>query len=162
MRHLENIQFRALCACLGLRKTTPTNIIFAEAGEGPLRLRFEFLTSKYILKIFTLDSHPLIDKLFALFWYSRKSRRTNPSEKFLLFKAFSSLLHLKPYISKFDYSAVYSVDYCALMSLLSVIITPSAEVERIKNASIPQVIFFEIYKKLISSCTSFYTDASKK
>ncbi|EFN68485.1 hypothetical protein EAG_06052, partial [Camponotus floridanus] len=58
MRNLENIQLRALCACLGLRKITPTNIVLAEAGEGPLRFRFEFLTSKYILKIFALDSHP--------------------------------------------------------------------------------------------------------
>lgn len=161
MRHLENIQLRAFRACLGLRKTIPTNIVLAEAGEGPLRFRFELLTSKYILKIFALDSHPLIDKLFALLWYSRKSRRTNPSEKFLLFKAFSSLLRIKPYISKFDYPAVYSTDYNALISLPSITIIPSVEAERIKNAPIPQIIFLEIYKKLISSCTCFYTDASK-
>lgn len=161
MRHLENIQLRALHACLGLRKTTPTNIVLAETGEGPLRFRFELLTSKYILKIFALDSHPLIDKLFALLWYSRKSRRINPSEKFLLFKAFSSLLRIKIYISKFDYPAVYSIDYYALISLPSVIITPPVEAERIKNAPIPQIIFLEIYKELISSRTCFYTDASE-
>ncbi|EFN68825.1 Putative 115 kDa protein in type-1 retrotransposable element R1DM, partial [Camponotus floridanus] len=56
MRHLESIQLQALRTCLGLRKTT-TNVVL-EAGEGPLRFRFELLTSKYILKIFALDSHP--------------------------------------------------------------------------------------------------------
>jgi len=57
MKHLENIQFRALRACLGFRRTTPTNVILAEAGEGPLRFRFELLSSKYILKVFPLDTH---------------------------------------------------------------------------------------------------------
>jgi len=74
---------------------------------------------------------------------------------------FSSLLRIKPYISKFDYPAVYSIDYNALTSLLSIIITSSVETEKIKNAPIPQIAFFEIYNQLISSCTSFYTDASK-
>lgn len=162
MRHYENIQFRALRACLDLRKTTPTNIILAEAGKGPLRFRFEFLTSKYILKIFALDSHPLIDKLFAFLWYSRKSRRSNPSEKFLFFKAFSSLLRIKSYISKFDYPAVYSTDYKAVISLSSIIITPPDEVETIKNAPISQITFLDFfYKKLTSSSICFYTDASK-
>jgi len=34
-------------------------------------------------------------------------------------------------------------------------------VEKIKNSPIPQTAFFEIYNELISSCTSFYTDAFK-
>jgi len=161
MKHLESIQFRALRACLGFRRTTPTNVILAEAGEGPLRFRFELLSSKYILKVFSLDTHPLIDKLFGLLWYSRKSRKTNPSEKFLLFKSFCFLLHIKRYISKFDYPAVYSIGHNALTSFFSIIITTPAEAEKIKNSPIPQTALFEIYNELISSCTSFYTDASK-
>lgn len=158
MRHLESIQLRA---CLGLRRSTPTNVVLAEAGEGPLRFRFELLTSKYVLKTFALDSHPLIDKLSALLWYSRKSRKTDPSSKFLLFKSFTNLLRIKSQVKKFDFPAVYSIDYNALIHLPPVVFTSSTEVERIKNAPVPQVIFFEIYKNLISSHTCFYTDASK-
>lgn len=66
MYHLEKIQFRAIRLCLSLKRTTPTNVLLAEAGEGPLKFRLSFLSSKYILKIFSLDSHPLIDKLFSL------------------------------------------------------------------------------------------------
>ncbi|KAL6421056.1 hypothetical protein ACFW04_013580 [Cataglyphis niger] len=82
------------------RRTTSTNIILAEtgAGEDTLRSRFVLLTSKYILKIFALDSHPLIDKLFAFLWYSRRTSKINPSEKFFLFRSFSIFLRYKSYI----------------------------------------------------------------
>ncbi|XP_025266733.1 uncharacterized protein LOC105255877 [Camponotus floridanus] len=161
LRHLESIQLRSLRACLGLRKTTPTNVVLAEAGEGPLRFRFEYLTSRYILKIFALDSHPLIDKLFGLLWYSRKTRKTNPSEKFLLFKTFNKFLPMKTHIKKFDFPALYSTNYDALTFFPPVIITSPIESENIKNASVPQLIFMDIYNAFIHFHTCFYTDASK-
>ncbi|KAL6421053.1 hypothetical protein ACFW04_013577 [Cataglyphis niger] len=40
MDTLKKIQYRAICLCLGLRRTTPTNVLLAEAGEGLLRFRF--------------------------------------------------------------------------------------------------------------------------
>ncbi|KMQ85763.1 pol-like protein, partial [Lasius niger] len=98
--------FKAIRLCLGLRKTTPTNIILAEAGEGPLISRFYFLTAKYILKIFSLDTYPAVDKLYGLLWYSRNSPVKDPSEKFLLFKAFRNLRKHKTLIAKFDFPAV--------------------------------------------------------
>lgn len=55
MSSLDKIQYKAIRLCLGIRRTTPTNIILAEAGKGPLVSRFYFLTAKYILKIFSLD-----------------------------------------------------------------------------------------------------------
>ncbi|KMQ81796.1 pol-like protein [Lasius niger] len=48
MSSLDKIQFKAIRLCLGLRKTTPTNIMLAEAREPPLCMRFKYLTSKYI------------------------------------------------------------------------------------------------------------------
>ncbi|KAL6421606.1 hypothetical protein ACFW04_014224 [Cataglyphis niger] len=108
---LEKIQYRAIRLCLGLRRITSTNVLLAEAGEGPLRFRFYLFSSKYILKIFSLDSHPFLDKLFSL---------------------------------------LYS-------SFLPSIIFTSWDVERIKKAPIPQIIFFDIYNHLIFSCFSIYS-----
>ncbi|KAL6420692.1 hypothetical protein ACFW04_013975 [Cataglyphis niger] len=103
MNTLEKIQFRAIRLCLGLRRTIPTNVLLTEAGESPLQFRFNLLLSKYILKIFSLDSYLLINKLFSFLWYSRKTHKINPFEKFLLFRFFCDLLQKKSYIAKFDY-----------------------------------------------------------
>ncbi|KMQ89246.1 pol-like protein [Lasius niger] len=131
MSQLNKIQYQAIRLCLGLRRTTPTNIILAEAAEPPLRIRFEYLTSKYTLKIFSLDTHPVIDKLYALLWYSRNSRKKDPS------------------------------DHEALISFPDVIITTDKEAEEIKNSFLPQIMFMNIYSTLLNSHTVFYTDASK-
>lgn len=147
---MNKIQFKAIRLCLGLRKTTPTNIILAEAGEGPLISRFYFLTAKYILKIFSLDTHPAVDKLYGLLWYSRNSPVKDPSEKFLLFKAFHNLRKHKTLIAKFDFPAVYSIEYNALISSPSIIYTTSGETKDIKNAPIPQIVFFSVYNRLLS------------
>ncbi|XP_029667672.1 uncharacterized protein LOC115238206 [Formica exsecta] len=154
-----NVCNAPLTANFGLRRTTPTNVLLAEAGA--LKHRFNLLSSKYNLKIFSLDSHPLIDKLYALLWYSRRTRKVNPTEKFLLFRSFCNLLPKKPYIAKFDYPAVYSIDYEALISFPTIIITTPFDVEKIKNAPIPQLVFFDIYNQLISTSRSFFTDGSK-
>lgn len=146
MSSLDKIQFRAIRLCLGLRKTTPTNIILAEAGESPLCMRFKYLTSKYILKIFSLDSHPAIDKLYGLFWYSRNSPTRDPHKKFLLYKSFCNLRKFKGSIAYFDSPAAFIIDYHALILTPSIIFTSAKDVEDIKNSPIPQLIFeFEFF-----------------
>lgn len=63
----DKIQFRTIGLCLGLKKNTSTNIILVEAGEDPLSMKCGYLTSKYVLKIFFLDTHPAVNKLYDLF-----------------------------------------------------------------------------------------------
>ncbi|XP_070152080.1 uncharacterized protein [Polyergus mexicanus] len=84
LHQLEKIQFRALRLCTGLRRTTPINVLLAESGESSLKYRFFYLTSRYILKIFSLHDHPTIEKLHQLQWCTRNSRKKNPADYFLL------------------------------------------------------------------------------
>lgn len=161
MSQLNKIQYQAIRLCLGLRRITPTNIILAEAAEPPLRIRFEYLTFKYTLKIFSLYTHLVIDKLYALLWYSRNSRKKDPSAKFQLFNSFRNLSKYKRWIARLDYPAIYSIDHEALISFPDVIITTGKEVEEIKNSPLPQIMFMNIYSTLLNSHTVFHTDASK-
>lgn len=108
---LEKIQFKALRLCLGLRISTSTNVLLAESGESPLKLRFTYLTSRYIFKIFSLDDYPTLDKLFHLHWCDHNSRKKDPSNYFFLYKCFCVLLKHKTLIAKFTYPSVYSIDY---------------------------------------------------
>lgn len=61
MKKLNTIQFKAIRYCLGLRNSILTNVVVAEAGEDPLICKFDYLTSKYLLKPFSLDSHIGLD-----------------------------------------------------------------------------------------------------
>lgn len=146
---LKKIQFMALRLCLGLRRTTSTNVLLAESGESSLKLRFTYLTSRYIFKIFSLDDHPTLNKLYYLHWCVHNSRKKDPSNYFLLYRYFRALVKYKKLIVNFTYLSVYSIDYWAYISFLSVRITSSLDVENIKNSPIPQYIFFHIYNDLL-------------
>lgn len=54
-------------------------------------------------------------------------------KKFLLFRAFCNPRKYKNRIAKFDYPAIYIIDYNALISFPSIKIIPSKEAEDIKK-----------------------------
>jgi len=59
-------QYRIIKAALGLRQSTPINILLCEAREPPLNLRFIYLTSKFILKNLARKSNLVIRSLYML------------------------------------------------------------------------------------------------
>lgn len=63
---LDRIQFKAIRIALGYRKSTPTNIILAEANEPPLTLRFKNLCRNYLTRVFANTEHKLIPILERL------------------------------------------------------------------------------------------------
>lgn len=66
MEAVEKIQRRTLRLCIGLRKSTPTNVVLAEVGIGLVRHKFMFLISKLFLRSFAFTDSVLIDKLYDL------------------------------------------------------------------------------------------------
>lgn len=145
MSKLNSIQYKALRICLGLRRTTPTNVILAEASEGPLTERFKLLTARYIFKIFSLYSHAALDKLSELYWYStRKKRKKDPDQSFLLFYTFRQMFKYKRYIADFDYPSPYSVSFESLMYTPDIFFTSSKQVNEIKNSAFPTLTFLNI------------------
>lgn len=161
MKKLDLIQFRAIRLYLGLRNSTPTNVILAEAGEGPLETRFFFLTSRFLLKTFSQHTHPVLDKLYFLRYHARISSKINPSFTFLLFKVFENLSRYKSRIAPFVSFTDYINDFEVFIFEPSVIYTPPHESEIIKNSPIPQIVFQNLYSSFFTH-TSFFTDASKK
>jgi len=59
-------QYRIIRAALGLRQSTPINVLLCEAREPPLNLRFIYLTSKFILKNLARKSNLVIRSLYML------------------------------------------------------------------------------------------------
>ncbi|XP_076398139.1 uncharacterized protein LOC105664064 [Megachile rotundata] len=60
---LEGIQMEALRLAMGYRKSTPTNVILAETKILNFKDRTIYLGSKYILKLLTNSSNPMVNIL---------------------------------------------------------------------------------------------------
>ncbi|EFN64451.1 hypothetical protein EAG_11587, partial [Camponotus floridanus] len=55
---LEKIQRKAIKICLGLRSSTPSNVVLAESGIPPLKLRCNLLSERYILRSLASTNNP--------------------------------------------------------------------------------------------------------
>ena len=59
---LEQLQFDAIRAALGLRKSTPTNILIAESKLMLIKDRAEMLGTKYLLKVYSSKNGPVYEQ----------------------------------------------------------------------------------------------------
>lgn len=58
---------RALRFCIGLRRFTPCNVVYAEFCISPAHFKADLLANKLILKSFAIKPHPLIDRPQSLY-----------------------------------------------------------------------------------------------
>lgn len=63
---LEKIQRYTFKLCIGFRASTPSIVVLAESHINPLKSRFLFLSSKFIIRSFAFKSDLLIDLLYEL------------------------------------------------------------------------------------------------
>jgi len=158
---LEKIQRRSLKYCLGLRQSTPSNVVLAESGVPSLKHIFEFLAFKIIIKSFAFEDNILLDKLYALQLSLINNNRHNIFNNFLLYKAFMSLKKLKDKIAIFRRPPVYCFPYLSLNYIPKVIFTSSKHAEDIKFSPFPQLLFQSLYYDLFTNFQIFFTDTSK-
>ncbi|XP_070152117.1 uncharacterized protein Cyt-b5 isoform X1 [Polyergus mexicanus] len=161
LEKLEKIQRQAIRLCLGLRQSTPSNVLLAKSGIGPLRFRLIYLASKFLLKSFASKDNLVIDKVFDLQISLINNNKFDISTNFILYRTF---LKFKPYKSKiasFDQLPVYNHDLETSLFTADIHITPPSIVEEIKSAPFPQLIFIATFKHLIQERKCFFTDASK-
>ncbi|XP_070169673.1 uncharacterized protein [Polyergus mexicanus] len=161
LEKLEKIQKQAIRLCLGLRQTTPSNVLLAESGIGSLRYRLIYLASKFLLKSFASNDNLVIDKLFNLQISLINNNKFDISTNFILYSSFFKLKLYKSKIASFDQLPVYNHDFETTLVTADIHITPPAIVEKIRQAPFPQLIFMATYNHLIQERKCFFTDASK-
>ncbi|XP_070153690.1 uncharacterized protein [Polyergus mexicanus] len=159
---LERTQRRALRHCMGLRQTTPTNVIYAESGISPIKHRFTFLTSKFIFRSFALRDNLLIEKLYDLQAALFNNNKYNLSNRFLLYRAFCLNKEYKRRIASFSKVPIHLFSYETLSFTPTSEVTPLLVVEGIRRAPFPQLTFQSSLPHLIDGRHLIFTDASKK
>lgn len=161
MDSLESAQGRALRLCIGFRRSTPTNVVHAESGIGPVRHRFMFLTSKFLLKSFSLKDSILIDKLYDLQVALFVNNRSHSFNKFLLYNIFCTVKKYKHKIAFFSNIPLYLFSFETSTFCPNTEFTPPMVVEEIRGSRFPQLTFQSALSHLTMGRHQIFTDASR-
>ncbi|XP_034935030.1 uncharacterized protein [Chelonus insularis] len=155
---LDRLQFSVVKIVMGYRKSTPTNLLLAEAKELPLDLRFKYLGLNYIARTFSLEHHPL-PKLLEILNESRENpgRITKTAEP-LIISCFKEVVPIGHLLFQSDKPSCYS------FPLESVLIRANVSFDeglKIKNSSNKMKTFLELFKEVIEQAECWFTDGSK-
>jgi len=147
---------------MGYRMSTPINVMLFEAKEVPLKIRFNCLTHKFLVKCFARLFNPVIRRLYLLrlslvtHWITR----VRLLHTFPLFRTFISIQSIRASIYSsailpaffFDYeNAIFSSSPCIAMF----------PVDKDLPHTVIRKKFLELSAPYRDNAVSFYTDSSK-
>jgi len=166
---LQRQQYRMIRGALGLRQSTPINVLLCEAREPPLKTRFYYLTSKYVMKCLARNSNLVTRSIRRL-----SIRAQTQMEKIYLIKnvpVFKPYLYLNcetdsifrsvlPPSLGYDFSATIPIP-----PYLSFDLSPKKSRGKkrcLYSATEVRQKFKEFASPIIEQAISLYTDGSKR
>lgn len=158
---LRKVQLRAIRILLGLRNSTPNNIILSEANETPLHIRLNLMADRFIAKAFSLSDSPLLDKLSLLkIIASRRKKQELISLHFPLFSSFCNMLRFKPLYHTNRFLPQYQISFDDALFTPNIFITPPKLLNKLSPPH-AQSVFMTFYDNLLTGRIAFFTDGSK-
>jgi len=161
---LQKQQYRIIRVALGLRQSTPINILLSEAREPPLNNRFSYLTSKYILKSLARKFNSVVRSLHHL----KLEARTQPRKVNLI----KNIPSFKPYLYHVcDMDLIHKLILPLLRTTFSrrflFLLTSCLRCPQVGKRNCSYSVaevrqrFDEFVSPLIEQVISLYTDGSK-
>ncbi|OXU26992.1 hypothetical protein TSAR_006855 [Trichomalopsis sarcophagae] len=150
-------QRRALRSCLGLRRSTPNRIVYAESCELPVSLRPKKLAMQFVLRALAINNNPTIHSLESLLTLLRNRNILNLLE-LLILRAYARLKKHRSKIHSSDVLPCYTYSLES-QSLLSKIIISKGQ--KIKSSPNPPRKFSLLFRDLLTSSIAFYANGSK-
>ncbi|XP_011689992.1 PREDICTED: RNA-directed DNA polymerase from mobile element jockey-like [Wasmannia auropunctata] len=163
-QRLEITQNSVIRTCLGMRVSTPLNVLFAEAREPPLKLRFQYLASKYICKVLSIEDHPVVERLENLLILTDSpAKRLYLAHNFYLIQIFRQIFLYKQTLHKTVILPVFSYTYSSIFVTPEVIYPKEDLVALLEGTpkEHAQAIFIRVFQDEIGQSVVFYTDGSK-
>ncbi|XP_011706191.1 PREDICTED: RNA-directed DNA polymerase from mobile element jockey-like [Wasmannia auropunctata] len=161
---LQITQNSAIRTCLGLRISTPLNILFTEAQEPPFKLRIRLLAYKYLLKTLSITDHPVVERFENLMILTDSpAKRSYVASNFPLISIFRQLHHLKQQIHHTVILPKFSCTFASIFISLEILYSPEEFSTRLSNSSseLARTLFLETFREFIGQSTIFYTDGSR-
>ncbi|KYQ59915.1 hypothetical protein ALC60_01010 [Trachymyrmex zeteki] len=161
---LQRIQNQAIRIACGYRNSTPINVIHAETREPLLKQKFEYLASKYFLKIISFRDHPVVTKLLEICDLVVNTPRSfylgthfPAALVFLHMWSYNKLMLITPGLPAYQ-NSYYST--CTNVSYLSLPPNILKNFDTIPQQNI-QPIFEDTFRRVLARAIVFYTDGSK-
>ena len=149
------LQNQILRMILGYRISTPIPVMFSELKEPPLYCRFQFLTKKFIIKILSVEDHPILEPLYRLEQLTTKNNTYNIRTAFYLL---NSYINLNKYESKimFSYTPInYLLDYSLEFEFPNIDLLLG---NRLMKSPSPNLELKHYFEGLANKSTIFFTD----
>lgn len=110
IQKLERIQFAAIRTALGLRKSTPVNILMAESKLDFIKDRARYLCNRYLIKIFTCKNSSIHS---AIITYHNSIRKKGSNVRELLVS-----VSVKLYWVKMKFKAIKITIFIVMNTIL--------------------------------------------
>jgi len=168
---LQRQQFRIIRVALGLRQSTPINVLLAEACEPPLNLRFSMLTSRYIYRSLARNSSLIVRSFHRLDIAPKSSFRkkrihlikaTTSFKPYILqsYTADTMFRSLTPPLFSFIFQALFPISFYYSFDVLDSTPKKSNKSHSLSIVEIRQR-FKEFASPIIGNGIAIYTDGSK-
>jgi len=159
----ERVSRRALRYCVGLRRTTPCNIVYAETCVSPAHFRSDLLAQKFLFKSLATRPNILIDNFQKLhFSHFGSGFSTDLLGKFPLYRAYRCVKDYRAKVAAFTRIPLFLFSYETSTFVPKVDSPPPPQVvKQITSAAFPQLVFLSHFSYLIGDGSTFFTDASK-
>jgi len=160
---LERLQFCAIRTAMGYRMSTPINVMLFKVKEVPLKIRFNYLTHKFLVKCFARLFNPVICRLDLLrtsllstHWISR----VRLLRAFPLFRIFISVQSIRTSIYSSAFLPAFFFDFETAIFSSSPCMAMFPTDKDLPHVAIRKK-FLELSASYRDNAVSFYTDGSK-
>ncbi|KYN21743.1 hypothetical protein ALC57_05877 [Trachymyrmex cornetzi] len=146
----------------GYRVSTPINVMLAEAGKPPLRIKFNYLAARYLIKNFSRCGSLPIDSLEHLETASHNPRlRLDTCQRVPIFKRYNMVKHFKSCIKRSRFLAAFLYPFSTTIFTMGYTCVFAGVKDDTSNELILK-LFQEFLHPLIQrDYVCFYTDSSR-
>jgi hypothetical protein len=121
---IKTIQLKAIKTALGLRTSTPANIVTGGGQIPPLEIRFRSLVRSFVSRIFTNEDHPLSNTLEEVIEWKVNTMSTDRIGTAPLIEAFRDI------VPKEHLIGIASLLLCFKTTFTSGMSRPNVEIDR--------------------------------
>ena len=150
---LEKIQFCAIRAAIGYRKSTPTNILLAESKTISIKERSKLLCNRFLSKSLFNSSSPFYKIIFNYFKFCMIIRT---KRKTVLRHCVEDIMYKKSKIERSKHFNIYCFNYETIISAIPVDFDLGL---KLQNSNNPNSTFTDFLSN--TNSLNIFTDGSK-
>jgi len=155
---LQRLQYKAIKLALGLRNSTPINVVLAEAKEPSIKLRGKYICRNFLSRVFALDNHQLIRICENIIDLEDNPTIINRYINVPVMDSFRFVQKHSHIAFKHNIPLGYTIHYDSLLYIPKINLKAGMNLE---NPPSTNISFLDIFNKELKNTHCLFTDGSK-